>query len=494
MIDIKWKIQDLLSEMSDNSILQANHQIIKGMTLDSRAVQPGDMFFAIKGTVSDGHDFIEQAIAKGATAIVLEDLPRQLHPEVAYIRHRDVVGQMASLAKKFFDNPANKLKLIGITGTNGKTTTARLLYQTWRAMGYPAGVISTIDVRMGDRIIPTTLTTPDLITLNRWLYEMVEYGIEWVAMEVSSHAIEQGRVREIPFTGGIFTNISHDHLDYHGDMKHYIQAKKKFFDGLPASAFALANIDDPRGKIMLQNTRAKKAFYALAQPASFKGKIISMEIGGMELEFNGVRFVTPLTARFNAYNLLACYAGCILSGFEEAEVLRALSVARPAEGRLELIRSHSRHITGIIDYAHTPDALAKLLESIQQLTNVGKVITVFGCGGDRDRDKRPKMGHIASLLSDIVILTSDNPRTEDPDRILRQIAAGIPQDTKAKLLTIEQRKEAIKTAWMLASEGDVIVLAGKGHEKYQIIGDTKTPFDDKEILETLMKESDKKIE
>ncbi len=487
-------IADLTKDIPGLEILQAGKYPITGLVLDSRKVTSGDLFFAIKGTVSDGHKFIQKAIDKGAVAIAVENVPDNIPGDIAILRTNNVPEIMAAIAKKFFDNPANKLNLIGITGTNGKTSIARLLYNTWRQMGFKAGVITTIDTRIGERVIPSKLTTPDLLTLYTWLYEMVEKRTEYVAMEVSSHAIQQGRVMGIPFTGAIFTNISHDHLDYHGDMKSYIDAKKGLFDQLPSAAFALVNIDDSRGKIMVQNTPASVSTYALQREADFKGKVISMDLSGMELQFDSHRFMTRLTAQFNAYNLLACYGACTLLGLDREEVLKAISAAPPAEGRFEIVHSKERSIKGIVDYAHTPDALAKTLESIQKLKAKGKILTVFGCGGDRDKTKRPKMGQIAAMLSDSVILTSDNPRTESPAAILDEIAEGIPRELKKKVLRIEDRREAIRTAWMLAEEGDVILLAGKGHERYQIIGEERIPFDDKEILESLMNASDKIIE
>ncbi len=494
MKEITWSIEALIEGMAGVQLLQKSNKRITDLTLDSRKVRQGAMFFAVKGTLTDGHQYIRAAVANGASAIVLEDIPESIPGDISIVRTSNVPETMAEIAKKFFDNPAEKLHLIGITGTNGKTTIARLLYNTWQALGYTAGIISTIDVRIGGKIIPSELTTPDILSLHKRLYEMVRQGAGYVAMEVSSHAIEQGRIAGIPFSGAIFTNISHDHLDYHGDMKSYIYAKKKFFDHLNPEAFALVNIDDARGNVMIQNTRARRYSYALHHSADFKGKVISMDINGMELAFDGHRFFTGLTAKFNAYNLLACYAVCRIMGFEAEDTLRALSAAKSAEGRFERIGNPTQQITGIVDYAHTPDALKKVLEAIGKLRTGGNIITVFGCGGDRDKAKRPKMGQIAALLSDKVIITSDNPRTEDPRRIIDEIFKGVPVEHRKKVLLITDRLEAIRTAWMLAKNKDVILLAGKGHENYQIIGQERLHFDDKEILESLMNDSDKIIE
>jgi UDP-N-acetylmuramoyl-L-alanyl-D-glutamate--2,6-diaminopimelate ligase len=458
------------------------------LAFDSKKVQKGSAFVAIKGTQMDGHQYIDQAIASGAIAIICEKFPSKINPEITYIEVKNTGIALGILASNFFDNPSKKIKLIGITGTNGKTTTATLLYQLFTHLGYQCGLISTIACQIGQTVLPSTHTTPDAIRINELLTEMVQAGCEYVFMEVSSHAIDQGRIAGLLFTGGVFTNLTHDHLDYHLTFKAYLEAKKHFFDDLPSSAFALSNADDRNGKIMLQNCKAKKSFYGLKNMADFKAKVFENQMEGMQIKIDGNELYSPLSGEFNSYNLLAIYGTAILLGQSKMEVLTGLSMLKGAEGRFDIIRSKN-NITAIVDYAHTPDALENVLNTLNSLrTHNEQLITITGAGGDRDKSKRPIMAGIASRLSTKVILTSDNPRTEDPEKILLDMQQGIDASKKARTLVITNRKEAIKTAWNLAQPGDMILIAGKGHEKYQEINGVRHHFDDKEIIEELMKE------
>ncbi|MEM9886333.1 MAG: UDP-N-acetylmuramoyl-L-alanyl-D-glutamate--2,6-diaminopimelate ligase [Bacteroidota bacterium] len=455
---------------------------IQNIQFDSRKVEQSDVFVAVKGTQVDGHRFIPKAIEQGAKVLVAEVLPEKIQADITYLRVENSAEALGQLAANFYDHPSKKLKLVGITGTNGKTTTVNLLYDLFTALGYKTGLLSTIQNKVGQQILEATHTTPDALQLNRVLAQMVDAGCDYAFMEVSSHAIHQRRIAGVEYTGAIFSNISHDHLDYHGTFLNYIHAKKRLFDDLPKNSFALVNIDDKRGEVMLQNTKAQKNTYGLKRPADFKGKVIENSLLGLHLKLNEQEIFSRLIGGFNAYNLLAVYATAILLEQEETEVLIALSNIRAAEGRFDYIQSPKQNIIGIVDYAHTPDALLKVLETIQELKQKSQVITVVGCGGDRDRAKRPEMAKIACQWSDQVILTSDNPRSEVPEQIIEEMEEGVPKAVQSKVLSITNRKQAIKTACRLAKARDLILVAGKGHEKYQEINGVKHPFDDKAIL------------
>jgi UDP-N-acetylmuramoyl-L-alanyl-D-glutamate--2,6-diaminopimelate ligase len=439
------------------------------------------LFVAVKGTLSDGHDYIDQAIEKGAAAILAEELPLTKPDGITYIRVKDSSKALGLIASNFYDNPSDKLKLVAVTGTNGKTSIVSLLHQFYQSLGVKSGVLSTIVNKIGFNEIPSTHTTPDALSINKLLSEMVNEDCKFCFMEASSHAIHQNRISGLHFNGAVFTNISHDHLDYHKTFDDYILAKKALFDQLPVDAFALVNKDDRHGLNMLHHSDAKKYTYALKSSADFKAKIIEHQFDGMLLNIEGKEVWTKLIGEFNAYNLLAIYATAILLAEDDLQALTSLSVLNSAEGRFEVCRSDDGCI-GIVDYAHTPDALLNVIRTINDIKNEQQLITVFGCGGDRDKTKRSKMGQIASELSDRIIITSDNPRTEKPEAIMKDIAQGIEAKNLKKVLTISDRKEAIKTACSLASEGDVILIAGKGHEKYQEVDGEKFPFDDKEEL------------
>lgn len=453
---------------------------IAAIAFDSRKVQPNDLFVAVKGVQVDGHQFIEKAIEKGAKVVVCEQLPTQKNSEVNYIQVENSAIALGQLAANYYEHPSKDLKLVGITGTNGKTTTATLLYNLFSGLGYKTGLLSTVENKIGKEILPATHTTPDALSLQALLDEMREEGCEYVFMEVSSHAIDQHRIAGTHFTGGVFTNITHDHLDYHETFKNYIYAKKLFFDQLTKDAFALTNIDDKRGMVMLQNTAARQHTYALKQLASYKAKIIENNLSGLVLELDGQEFYTRLVGDFNAYNLLTVYATAILLGAEQQEVLTILSGLNAVEGRFDYVKLPN-DIMAIIDYAHTPDALEKVLQTIDRVRSGNEqMITVVGCGGDRDRTKRPLMAKVACDYSHHIILTSDNPRTENPEAILKEMENGIPPYTELrKVWTILDRRAAIQMAIKLAEKGDIILIAGKGHEKYQEINGVKHPFDDK---------------
>jgi len=462
-----------------------NKEIID-VAFDSRKVVEGSLFIAIEGTQVDGHNFIQKAIDKGAVAIVCNKMPVITQCDITYIAVADSSEALGYIASNFFDNPSEKLKIIGVTGTNGKTTIVTLLHSLFTELGYGVGMLSTIQNKINDRIIEATHTTPDALKINELLNLMVDEGCEFVFMEVSSHAIVQHRITGINFSGGIFTNITHDHLDYHHTFKEYINAKKKFFDQLPASAFALTNTDDKNGKIMLQNTQAKKFSYGIKNIASFKGKIIENGFEGMMMKVEGSEVYSLLSGNFNAYNLLAVYSAAILLKQNKEEALIGISKLKGAEGRFDIVRS-KKGITAIIDYAHTPDALENIIETINSIrTHNEQLITVVGAGGNRDKSKRPIMARIASLLSTRLILTSDNPRNDDPHEILEDMRKGIDPAKKKMTMVISDRKEAITTAFNIARSGDMILIAGKGHEKYQEIKGVKYPFDDKEIIAELM--------
>lgn len=458
---------------------------VKGLHFDSRKVSPGGMFVATKGVHFDGHCFMDPAIQQGVTVIVCETLPVKTDPHVHYIQVENSAQTLGILASNYHGNPSSKLSLVGVTGTNGKTTTATLLYRLFRALGHKTGLLSTIQHQVNDTVIPSMHTTPDPIILNELLQRMVSEGCRYCFMEVSSHGIRQDRIAGVRFTGAVFTNITHDHLDYHLNFTEYLQSKKKFFDGLPSSAFALTNADDRNGRTMVQNTSARIYTYALKHLADFRCKIIENRLEGLQLEIGGHRTWFRLAGEFNAYNILAIYSVAVILDQDPDAVLTHLSDAVPVRGRFEAITSQDQ-VMAIVDYAHTPDALKNVLKTLQlsRLENQA-LITVIGAGGDRDASKRPKMGKIAATYSDRVIFTSDNPRSEDPEEIIRQMMAGVPVSDRSRAITIVNRKEALKAASMLAKPGDVILVAGKGHETYQEIQGVKYPFDDKKIMEEI---------
>lgn len=459
---------------------------VSDIRFDSREVSRGDLFVAIRGTQTDGHAFIPSAVATGAVAVVCEQMPDRKPSGVTFVQVRDSSQALGIIASNFYGNPSEELTLVGITGTNGKTTTVTLLYELFMKLGYGTGLFSTIQNRILERELPATHTTPDPIQLNRLLRELADLGGSYCFMEVSSHAISQKRIAGLKFSGGIFSNITHDHLDYHKTFREYLKAKKAFFDDLPSESFALVNNDDKNGQVMVQNTRAKIKTYALKSPADFKCKILENQFEGLHLNMDGHEIFFRLTGEFNAYNLTAVYSAAVLLGQNAEEVLALLSAVKPVEGRFETIRSKN-NITAIVDYAHTPDALANVLKTIGELrTRNEKVITVVGAGGDRDKGKRPLMASICADKSDLVILTSDNPRSEEPEMIIEDMKKGVMADQMRKVMVITNRLEAIKTACHLALPGDIILVAGKGHEKYQEIKGARHPFDDKKILEELL--------
>ncbi|WP_026463781.1 UDP-N-acetylmuramoyl-L-alanyl-D-glutamate--2,6-diaminopimelate ligase [Adhaeribacter aquaticus] len=476
------QLNSLLSDIKPVQILGAETVEVQGLTFDSRQAGPGMLFFAIKGVQTDGHAFIAKAEEAGSTAIVCETLPEQINSRVTYIQVKDSAEAMGHMAAAFYGHPSKKLKLVGVTGTNGKTTCVTLLHKLFRELGYQVGLLSTVQNQINESVIPATHTTPDAISLNALLARMVKEGCRFCFMEVSSHALVQHRVSGLKFAGAIFTNITHDHLDYHKTFDEYIRAKKLFFDFLTKNAFALVNGDDKRGQVMVQNTKAKTYSYSLRSVTDFKAKIIDNSIQGLQLEINGKEVWCKLIGAFNAYNLLAVYGAAVLLGEDEDEVLTVLSSLSSAVGRFDYIVSDSQ-VTAIVDYAHTPDALQNVLNTIKQIRRPEQqVITLVGCGGNRDAAKRPIMADIACQYSDRVILTSDNPRFEDPQEILNQMQAGVKATDLKKTLTIADRREAIKTACILANSQDIILVAGKGHETYQEINGVKTDFDDKKIL------------
>jgi UDP-N-acetylmuramoyl-L-alanyl-D-glutamate--2,6-diaminopimelate ligase len=476
------QLQELLYGIAITDLIGTTNREVGGLVFDSRQVQKSDVFFAVRGTSSDGHDYISSTIEKGASVVICEQVPQDLNTSVTYIAVVDSAVALGIMAANFYGNPSSKLQLIGITGTNGKTTIATLLFKLFRGLGYKSGLISTVQNHINDEVIPATHTTPDPIVLNKLLKNMVDAGCSYCFMEVSSHAIVQHRIAGLKFSGGVFSNITHDHLDFHLTFDNYLKAKKGFFDSLPKSAFALTNADDKNGMVMLQNTKASKKTYALKQLADFKAKIIENSFRGLHLDVNGADVFFKLVGSFNAYNLLAAYGTAILLEQDQLDVLTILSNLDGAEGRFDYILSPQK-IIGIVDYAHTPDAVQNVLSTIQNIRKGNEqVITVIGCGGDRDKSKRPIMAQVACDWSDKVILTSDNPRTEDPQAIVNDMELGVSPTNKRKTLVILDRKEAIKTACHLANPGDIILLAGKGHEKYQEINGIRNHFDDKEIL------------
>ncbi|MCA8829329.1 UDP-N-acetylmuramoyl-L-alanyl-D-glutamate--2,6-diaminopimelate ligase [Hymenobacter sp. BT728] len=459
---------------------------LTGLTLDSRQAGPGMVFFALRGTATDGHQFIPKAVGQGAAVVVCEELPAELNPATTYVQVPDSAEAMARMAAEFYGHPSRKLHLVGVTGTNGKTTCATMLHKLFRELGYHCGLLSTVQNQIDEEVIPSTHTTPDAIRLNELLARMLKAGCTHVFMEVSSHSVVQHRVTGLHFAGGIFTNLTHDHLDYHGTFDNYLKAKKGFFDMLPKSAFALTNADDKRGAVMLQNVRGRRETYSLRGNGTFRGKLIENAVHGLHLEVDGREVQFRLIGVFNAYNLLAIYGAAVLLGEEPTEVLTVLSGLTSAPGRFEPIVSPKSRITGIVDYAHTPDALENVLQTIADIRQPSQqVITVVGCGGNRDGAKRPIMARLAAELSDRAVLTSDNPRFEDPNEILAQMQAGVPAEALGKVLTITDRREAIKTAVALAGPGDIVLVAGKGHETYQDVQGVKSDFDDKHVLATM---------
>lgn len=460
---------------------------IRQITADSRVVEEGMLFVALRGTVTDGHDFIDMAIEKGATAILCEEVPQERKKGITYLRveHTDVV--IGEVAANFYDHPSRKLKLVGVTGTNGKTTIATLLYRLFSHLGHKSGLVSTVCVIVDGEEIPSKLTTPDALTLQRYLWQMVEVGCEYAFMEVSSHAVHQHRIGGTYFRGGIFTNLTRDHLDYHGTFLNYLHAKQGFFDGLPKEAFALTNFDETNGMVMVQNTVAEVHTYAIKRDADFKGKILEQHLDGTDMLFNNHEVYTRLVGSFNAYNMLAIFGAAILLGQPEEEVLREMSRLTPVDGRFQTVTAPKGYVA-VVDYAHTPDALANVLGTIQELQkhHGGRIISVVGAGGNRDAGKRPIMAATTAKLSDIVILTSDNPRREDPDQIIDQMMEGLDEEMKRRTLRITSRRDAIRTACTMAMPSDVILIAGKGHETYQEVNGVRHHFSDIEEVEKII--------
>lgn len=476
-------LKDILLNVQPLKILGATDMSVHALTIDSRQAGPGNVFIALRGTTVDGHHFIQQATKASVAAVVCEELPENLVDGISYVLVDDSAKAAGQMADLFYGNPSASMQVVGITGTNGKTTTATLLYNLFSGMGFTCGLISTVQNLIGKEAEAATHTTPDAISIQRLLAKMHKAGCSHVFMEVSSHAIHQKRIEGIQFSGGVFTNITHDHLDYHKTFDEYIRVKKQFFDELPASAFALSNLDDRRGAVMLQNTQAQKAGYSLRVPAMFKGKVLENSLNGLFLDINDTEVHCRLIGIFNAYNILAAYGVAILLGEDRQKILEVLSNINGAAGRFECYRSLKDGILGIVDYAHTPDALINVLATINQLRTDGQqVITVVGCGGDRDRSKRGVMAQVACEHSSKAILTSDNPRSEDPELILDEMEAGLNMNQKRKELRISDRKEAIKTAVSLAAPGDILLIAGKGHETYQEIKGVRHHFDDRELL------------
>ncbi len=475
-------LSDIIDGLAFTELQGSADMEISAVVFDSRKVIPGCLFVAVKGTVSDGHDFILQAISKGAVAVICEVLPARVTGEVDFLMVANSAIALGIVSANFYDNPSAKLKLVGITGTNGKTTIATLLYKLFRDLGYKCGLLSTVENQINGRVIPATHTTPDPVELNRLMEEMVEQGCDYCFMEVSSHAIAQHRVASLTFAGGIFSNLTHDHLDYHKTFDSYLKAKKAFFDGLPKSAFALTNSDDKNGSVMLQNTKAHKKTYGFKSMADYKARVLENQFEGLLLQIDNEEVWFKMVGTFNAYNLLAVYAAAMLLEQDKTKILTSLSKLTGARGRFDYIIAPNKTI-GVVDYAHSPDAIQNILSTIHDIRKGNeKVITVIGCGGDRDKTKRPIMARSACEWSDRVILTSDNPRSEDPAQIIKDMEEGVDAAFKRYTVSIIDRREAIKTACLLAKPGDIILVAGKGHEKYQEINGVKNHFDDMEEL------------
>ena len=484
-------LKDILWKVAIEAVHGSTDVAIEKMEFDSRKVSENDVFIAIRGTISDGHEFIETAINKGAIAIICDSFPEIIVSGITYIKVNDTNKAMAFMAANYFDNPSQKLKLIGITGTNGKTTIASLLFQLFQKAGFKTGLLSTVKIVVDTNEYKATHTTPDSISINHYLNEMVIAGVEYCFMEVSSHGIHQKRTEGLHFAGGVFTNLSHDHLDYHATFSEYRDVKKSFFDYLPKTAFALSNIDDKNGSVMLQNTNARKLTYALKTYADYKAQILENQLSGLLLKINDNEVWVRLIGTFNAYNLLAIYGTAVELGMESLEVLRLLSELESVSGRFQYIISDGK-ITAIVDYAHTPDALENVLKTINDIrTKNEQLITVVGCGGDRDKTKRPVMAGIAADLSDKIIITSDNPRTENPETIIEEMEAGVAPQNYKKTVSIVDRKQAIKTACQLAQANDIILIAGKGHETYQEINGVRHDFDDMKIVKEMLDQLNK---
>lgn len=484
-------LKDILYKVTINAVVGSTGVQVNAIEFDSRQIKTNDVFVAIRGSVVDGHNFIEKAIELGAAAVVCEALPEQLQNGITYIEVDSASKALAFMAANYYDNPSGNLKLVGVTGTNGKTTVSTLLYQLFKKAGFKVGLLSTVKIMVGDKEFKTTHTTPDSLTINKYLSEMNDEGVEFCFMEVSSHGIHQNRTEGLVFEGGIFTNLSHDHLDYHNTFAEYRDVKKQFFDQLPTKSFALVNVDDKNGLVMLQNTKARKITYALKSYADYKAQILENQFSGLLLKLNDNEVWTRLIGSFNAYNILAIYATAELLGLEKVENLKLISELESVSGRFQYLVSDEK-ITAIVDYAHTPDALKNVLETINNIrTKNEELITVVGCGGDRDKTKRPKMGHIASALSTKVIFTSDNPRSEVPDAIIEDIEKGVEPQNYKKTLSIVDRKQAIKTACQMAQPNDIILIAGKGHETYQEIKGERFDFDDYKIVQEFLKQLQK---
>ena len=479
-------LADLVEYVSYSRIVGNLNTTVSSITANSKQVTPQGLFVAIKGTQVDGHQYIDAAIAQGASVVVCQTLPKELAPEVTYLVTEDTQDALGNMAAAFYGYPSEKMIMIGVTGTNGKTTIATLLYQLFRKLGHKVGLLSTVCNYIDDQAVASTHTTPDAVSLQALLAQMADAGCRYAFMEVSSHAIDQKRIAGICFDGGIFTNLTRDHLDYHQNVQAYLQAKKQFFDNLPAHAFALTNIDDRNGKIMVQNTKANVYSYSTSTVADFKGKILEEGLEGMLLNINAKEVYTSLVGNFNAQNLLAVYGAAFLLHSQADEILRLISTLKPVAGRLDTVYS-DKGITAIVDYAHTPDAVSNTLSTLQKIAKNGKIITVIGCGGNRDKGKRPQMANIAYKASSQLILTSDNPRYENPSDIINDMLNGLTSEQQDNVLCIENREQAIKTACKMAKSGDIVFVAGKGHENYQEIEGVKHPFNDKAILENLLK-------
>lgn len=480
------QLKDILYKVAIEKVVGDTSVAVGELHFDSRQVKLDDVFIAIRGAVSDGHNYIQQAEKQGALVIVCEEIPANKIGGITYVQVKDTKMALALMASNYYGNPSENLKLVGVTGTNGKTTVSTLLHQLFSKAGYKVGLISTVVIKVGDKDYETKLTTPDSITINNYLAEMNDAGVEFCFMEVSSHGIDQHRTSGLTFTGGIFTNLSHDHLDYHKSFAEYRDVKKRFFDELPKDAFALTNADDKNGLLMLQNTKAKKKSYAVKTMADYKAQVLENSFGGLLMKLNGNEIWSKLVGNFNAYNLAAIYGAADLLGLNELENLQLISGLTAVSGRFQYHISEGK-IAAIVDYAHTPDALKNVLETINSIrTNNEELITVVGCGGDRDATKRPKMGKIASELSTKVVFTSDNPRTEDPDKIIEEVEAGVEPQNVKKVIAVTNRKQAIKTACVMAEPNDIILIAGKGHETYQEVNGVRSDFDDMKIVKEFL--------
>ncbi|MQP25444.1 UDP-N-acetylmuramoyl-L-alanyl-D-glutamate--2,6-diaminopimelate ligase [Flavobacterium sp. LMO8] len=485
------QLKDILYKVHIEAVHGATDITVSKIEFDSRKIELNDVFVAIRGTLSDGHDYIEKALSLGAIAVVCEEFPSVIVNGVTYIKVKDSNEALAFLAANYYENPSENIRLVGVTGTNGKTTIASLLYQLFKKAGYKVGLLSTVKIMVDEQEFKATHTTPDSLTINKYLDLMAQDGCEFCFMEVSSHGVHQKRTEALRFEGGVFTNLSHDHLDYHNTFAEYRDVKKSFFDNLPKSAFAITNIDDKNGLVMLQNTKAKKLTYALKSYADYKAQILENQLSGLLLKINDNEVWVKLIGSFNAYNLLAIYGVAVELGIEKVEALRLLSELESVSGRFQFIVSDSK-ITAIVDYAHTPDALENVLKTIEDIrTKNEQLITVVGCGGDRDKTKRPIMANIASSMSDKAIFTSDNPRTENPETIIEEMEKGVEPQNFKKTVSILDRKQAIKTACQLANPNDIILIAGKGHETYQEINGVRHDFDDLQIVTELLKQLNK---